>query len=220
MERLKRLREPAVVIALVGLVVHLALSVLWAVRYPAPLGATFATLANLIVPPVLLVLLTALLLSCWLAEPTPHARGLTVTGLVLTVALVAGVAALAVASVTTDRGADGGALASLPWLVAPVTVAVVSLAAQVALLRPPPAGTAATAPAELESARPDPEPVDPQHQPTWTSDAAVGTVWRRAGDAASQRPATSWDAPGQSGGWGDAVPDSDPPAEPTRRPGE
>jgi len=219
MERLKRLREPATVIALVGLVVHLALTVLWAVRYPAPPGSV-ASLANLIVPPVLLVLLTALLLACWLAEPTRHARGLTVTGLVLTVALLVGAVAPAVASVSTARGTDGGGLAFLPWLVVPVTVAVVSLAAQVALLRPPPAGTAAPAPAELESAQPDPEPVDPQQQPTWTSDAAVGTVWRRAGDAASQRPATSWDAPGQSGGWWEAGPDSDPPVETTRRPGE
>ena len=220
MERLKRLREPAAVIALVGLAVHLTLSVLWAARAPAPLGSALATLATLIVPPVLLVLLTALLLACWLAEPTPHARGLTVTGLVLTVALLIGAVALAVASVTTTPGADGSPLAFLPWLVAPVTVAVISLATQVALLRRPVADLASAPPAELESAQPDPDSVDPQHQPTWTSDAAIGTVWRRAGDAGSERPATSWDAPGQGGGWWEAEPDPDPPAETTRRPAE
>jgi hypothetical protein len=220
MEGLKRLREPAAVIALLGLAVHLALSGLWAVRSPAPPGSTLTTLAILIVPPVLLVLLTALLLACSLGGPTPHARGLTVTGLGLTVALLVGAGALAVASLTTAPGADSWRLAFLAGLVAPVTVAVISLATQVALLRRPVSDTATVPRAELESVPPDPEPVDPQHEPTWTSDAAVGTVWRRAGDAASQRPATSWDAPGQSGGWWEAEPDPDPPAETTRRPAE
>jgi hypothetical protein len=220
MERLKRLREPLAVIALVGLVVHLALSVLWVVRYPAPLGPALGSLATTIIPPVLVVLLTALLLFCWVAEPTPRARGLTVAGLVLTGALVVGAVVAAVASLTTAPGGEGGALALLPWLVAPVTVAVVALAAQVALLRRPASGPTPAPPAELESAPPDPELVDPQQQPTWTSDAAVGTVWRRAGDAASQRPETSWDAPDQSGGWGGPEQDPDPQVEPTRRAGE
>jgi hypothetical protein len=220
MEGLKRLREPAAVIALLGMAVHLALSGLWAVRSPAPSGSTLGTLAILIVPPVLLVLLTALLLACWLVGPTPHARGLTVTGLGLTVALLVGAVALAVVSLTTAPGADSGRLAFVAGLVAPVTVAVISLATQVALLRRPVSDTATVPPAELEPVPPDPEPVHPQHEPTWTSDAAIGTVWRRAGDAASQRPATSWDAPGQSGGWWEAGPDPDPPAETTRRPAE
>jgi hypothetical protein len=220
MERLKRLREPAVVIALVGLVVHLASSLLWVLRSPAPLGSALATFASLIVPPALLVLVTALLLACRLTEPTRHVRGLTLAGLVLTGTLLIGGIASAVASVSTAPEAEGGDLTFLPWLVAPVTVAVVSLVTQVALLRRPVSGTAAAPPLELDSAQPEPEPADPQNEPTWTSDAAVGTVWRRAGDAASQRPATSWDAPGQSGSGWESGPDPDTPVETTRRPGE
>jgi hypothetical protein len=207
-----------VVIALVGLVLHLGLGVLWAVRYPGPPGTALPTLATQIIPPVLLVLLTALLLACWLAEPTPHARGLTVTGLVLTVALLVGAVGSAIAAVPTVPRSDDGGIAFVAWLVAPVTVAVVSLAVQGGLLRRRVSEPAA-APPELESAEAEPQPelVDPQQQPTWTSDAAVGTVWRRAGDAGSQRPATSWDAPDQSGGWWGSEQDPDPQVEPTRR---
>ena len=73
-----RLREPAAVVALVGVALHVVLSVLSAADSPVPVGRTLGDLAYRIADPVLLVL-TALLVACWLPEPTPHARGLTVT---------------------------------------------------------------------------------------------------------------------------------------------
>jgi MFS family permease len=218
MERLMRLREPAAVIALVGLTLHTVLVVLSGWDSTAPLGPILGHLASAIAEPVLLVLLSVLLVACWLTEPTRHARGLTVAGLALTALLLAAVLALAVAALVVAGPEMWERGAIYRWLVPPVTVAVIGLLAQVALLRrPTPAPT--TVP-ELEPAEPQPEPVDPQQQPTWTPDAAVGTVWRRAGDAASQVPATSWDAPGEGGaGWGTISP-ADPPTEPTRRSGE
>jgi hypothetical protein len=72
-------------------------------------------------------------------------------------------------------------------------------------------------PSEPEPAELEPEPVDLDQQPGWTADEAVGTVWRRAGDAASERPATSWDAPTTDGGWGEPLPRGDAAEEPPRR---
>ena len=217
MDRLKRLREPLVVVALVALVIYASL--LLTVAGPAPdmpLGVTLAELAYSLVEPVLLALLTGLLVVCWVAEPSPHARGLTMTGLVLTAALLAGAVGLSVAA-TLLGVYDWWSPTFVALAVPPISVAVISLAVQVALVRRPlpvPAPMPELAPAEPE---PEPEPVDPQQQPGWTPDAAVGTVWRRAGDAASQTPSTSWDGPGQTEGWGG--PDSRPdlPPESTRR---
>ena len=69
-----RLREPAAVVALVGVALHVVLSVLSAADSPVPVGPTLGDLAYRIADPVLLVLLT-LLVACWLPEPrTPAAR--------------------------------------------------------------------------------------------------------------------------------------------------
>lgn len=217
MERLKRLREPAVVLALAGSALHLVLGVVWAVGSPDPLGSTLASPAILVAESTLLLLLTALLLACRLVDPTPHARGLTVAGLVVTGALLIGVAALVVASTALAPEADGWDPSFLPSMVAALTVASISLAIQIILLREPVSQPVLAVPAELEPAEPEPEPVDPQQQPEWTPDAAVGTVWRRAGDATSQRPATSWDASGVGGGWEEPDPGAETPTEPTRR---
>ena len=98
--------------------------------------------------------------------------------------------------------AGGAVLVPLLVRLAPPLIAgIVAVGSFLALLRRPLSNPASVP--ELESAEPEPEPVDPQQQPGWTPDAAVGTVWRRAGDAASQTPSTSWDSPGQTGdGWG------------------
>jgi len=212
MERLKRWREPAAVIALVGLALHVVVLLLAAVTSPADLDLLAPELAYALVVPVLLLLLTALVVACWVAEPIPHARGLAIAALVLVAVTVVGAAAFAVAAVVLGP--------TYVWsvftlrAVSPLVVTVVALGALVALVRRP---LQATAPVpELESPEPEPEPVDPQREPEWTPDAAVGTVWRRAGDATSQGPATSWDAPGASG-WSEPGPRAEIPTEPTRR---
>ncbi len=213
-----RLREPAAVVALVGVALHVVLSVLSAADSPVPVGPTLGDLAYRIADPVLLVLLTALLVACWLPEPTPHARGLTVTGLLLTASLLAAILVLAVVALTAASWPEGRERTAIySALVTPATVTTICLAAQIALVRRPAQQPATPPAAELPAAEPEP---DPEQQPTWTPDAAVGTVWRRAGDAASQRPSTSWDSPGQTeGGWGPRS-SPDPPPEPTRRAGE
>ena len=89
-------------------------------------------------------------------------------------------------------------LGVMPWL----TTAVIALGLFVALLRRPLVAATPAAIDQVQSAQPVPAPaVDPQLQPGWSPDAAVGAVWRRAGDAAAGAPATTWDAPGQTAGW-------------------
>jgi hypothetical protein len=92
-------------------------------------------------------------------------------------------------------------LGVVPWL----TTAVIALGVFVALLRRPALVAAPPAAGEVgsaESDQPVPAPAaDPQLQPGWSPDVAVGAVWRRAGDAASGAPATGWDTPGQAPGW-------------------
>lgn len=212
MDRLMRLREPAAVIALVGLGLHLVLSLFWAAGSPGPLGSTLASLANMIAEPVLLVLLTAFVVACWLDERSPHARGLTVIALVLTAALLVGVVAMTIASFASAR-TDGWKPSFLPWIAAPITVAAVSLLVQGALLRRP---LPVLAPVSEPVADPEAVAADPQLEPGWTPEAAVGTVWRRAGDAGTEGPATSWEAPGQAHPWWGPAPNQELPAAPPR----
>jgi hypothetical protein len=206
MERLLRLREPAAVVVVVALGLHLVLTVVGSTLSQAPGGLT---------DPVLLILLTVLVIACWVAEPTRHARGVTIAGLVLAV-LALGAAVVFVVAALRYLPAATSPLLSVSASVLPSLIAgIVALGATTALLRRP--RPAPAPPPELESAELAPEPVDPQQQPTWTSDAAVGTVWRRAGDAGSERPATRWDAPAATGGWWGSDPEADGPADTTRR---
>ena len=222
MERLKRLREPAALLVLGALALQLVVVATVAVFSGGPTAATRLPLAYHLLDPALLVLLTALVIACWVAGPTPHARGVTLAALVLTAAALAAAVAVAVGGLVAPATEGDGLVPLLVRSVPSLAAAVISLSTSITLLRRP---LPASAPlpelppseAELE---PEPDPVDPQHQPTWTSDAAVGTVWRRAGDAAVERPATSWDAPGQTGGWSESEPDADPPVQPTRRSAE
>ena len=212
-----RLREPAVVLVLVVLALQLVLILVLATVSGEPVEVTGLPLAYYLADPALLVLLTGLVLACWVVEPTPHARGVTLTALVLVVGTLAAATALAIAGLVMVPA--GGALIPLLVRILPTLAAgVVGLGTSITLLRR--VRSAAPPVPELGPAEPEPEPVDPQQQPTWTPDAAVGTVWRRAGDAASQTPSTSWDSSGQTeGGWG-PITSSDPPPEPTRRAGE
>ena len=212
-----RFREPAAVVVLVALGLELALILVIAMSSGAPIEVTGLPLAYYLADPALLVLLTALVAACWVVDPTRHARGVTLAALVLTAGTLAAAGAFAVAGLVMVP-AEGVLVPLLVRVVPPLAAGVVALGTSIVLLRRP---RPAPAPVpELAPAEPEPEPVDPQQQPTWTPDAAVGAVWRRAGDAASQTPSTSWDSPGPSGGgWGPTT-SPDTPAEPTRRAGE
>jgi hypothetical protein len=168
-----------------------------------------------LVNPVLVALLALLVATCWMAEATPRARGLTLLGLVLTAGLLTAalgllVSALVRAPAEARTGMLSVFLGVVPWL----TTAVIALGVFVALLRRPSVAMTPTAVEPIEEPEPLPvQPVDPQLQPGWSPDAAVGAVWRRAGDAAAGAPATSWDATGQTADWWGQKPAADAPSE-------
>jgi hypothetical protein len=216
MERLNRWREPATVVVLVALVVDLVMLLLSAAASTSDWGLMATNLAFALADPVLLLLLTAVVVACWVAEPSPRARGLTMAALVLTSVILVGVAVSGVAALVLAPVPIWSAF--LLQAVPPLVAGVVALGTSIALLRRP--SGAATPTLALETVAPEEEPIDPQQQPSWAPDTAVGTVWRRAGDATSQRPATSWEAPGAGGAWEDPDPGPDAPSEPTRRTGD
>jgi hypothetical protein len=163
--------------------------------------------------------LTLVLVSCVLADPTPRVRTLTtialvVVGVAFLVALTFGVMALAAPSDTSGTDTVD--------LLANLAVPVLALITLVRLL---PATTAAQSPGgprpgELAGAdQPALPPVpDPRYQPTWQPDQAAGAAWSTAGDAAAGAPASGWGTPGQQGGWQYpppvAPPGSQPPGPP------
>ena len=220
-----RLRQPAGVVALVALVLSAVFALASAVESPLGQGPDLGFLAPTIIEPVLLLLLTALLVSCWLGEPTRAARALTVAALIVTALLSGVTVGLGIAGVVAMPWSDefGGTAVQYDfyrWLLPSLTVAGLSLAVQIALLRRPVAGPGPEIGPIRSEPWPEPEgePVpDPELQPTWTTDQAVGTVWRRAGDASPSTAATDWDAPGDAGGWWSTRPDHRPMPEPRGR---
>lgn len=215
MDRLKRLREPATVVALVGLALHFALTAVYFLLAPVAFDLLLVDLALGLVNPVLVAMLAVLVASCWIPEATSRARGLTVLSLALTSGLLVTalgilVAGLLMAPAEARVGMVSVFLGVVPW----VTTAVIAIGAFVTLLRRP---SVEVIPAEVGAAEP-PEPVralpaDPSLQPGWSPDAAIGAVWRRAGDAAAGAPATSWDATGQTADWWGPQSASDAPSE-------
>jgi hypothetical protein len=204
-DRLIRLREPATAVVLVGLAVHLGLTLAYFLLAPEFENLPLVDLALSLGSPVLVALLAVLVTTCWMAEATPRARGLTVLSLVLTAGLLVTATGLLVAGLM--QGFDVGAglfsvfRGFVPWL----ATAVIAVGVFVTLLRRPSAAVTPTAADAVETVA-EPEavpapPPDPQLQPGWSPDAAVGAVWRRAGDAAAGAPATRWDATGQPADW-------------------
>ena len=207
-------------VALVGLALHFALTGLFYLLAPVSFDLLLVDVALGLVSPVLVALLTVLVASCWLADATPNARALTVFGLVLTAGLLATAVGLLVAGlVAAPAEARFGMvtvfLGVVPWL----TTAIIALGMFVALLRRPSVAVTPAAAAEVPVQPVPPVPsVDPQLQPGWSADAAVGAVWRRAGDAAAGAPATSWDAPSQAAGWWGPPRADTPPYAPSDQP--
>ena len=223
MDRLKLLREPAAVVALVGLALHVGLTLAFFLLAPEFAELPLVDLALSLGSPVLVVLLAVLVATCWLAQATPRVRGLTVLSLVLTAGLLVAAIGLFVAGLVQGRVDVQAGLLSVfrgfvPWL----TTAVIAVGVFVTLLQ---RTSVAVTPAVTDVVEP-PQPIgtpaaDPQLQPGWSPDTAVGAVWRRAGDAASGAPSDQWDAMAQTTGrWGpppietSPAASSDQPADP------
>ena len=138
------------------------------------------------------------------ARPPPHARGLTVAALVLTAGDPGRCRRCSGSCRPGPCARPEARCRAATWSARcrRSVAGVVALGALIALLRRPAARSGAASRARAGRARAGAgRPAS--SSPTWASDAAVGTVWRRAGDAASERPATSWDAPAsRRGGWG------------------
>jgi hypothetical protein len=216
-DRLKQLREPATVVALVGLTLHLALTLAYFLLAPEFENLPLVDLALSVGSPVLVALLAVLVTTCWMAEATPRARGLTVLSLVLTAGLLVTAIGLLVAGLMQVFDVGAGLFSVfrgfVPWL----ATAVIALGVFVTLLRRPAALVTPTVADAVEAAE-EPQaipapPADPQLQPGWSPDAAVGTVWRRAGDAAAGAPATSWDATGRTADWWGPTPTKEAPPD-------
>jgi hypothetical protein len=214
-DRLKQLREPAAVIALVGLALHFALTLSYFLLTPEFENPPLVDLSISVGSPVLVALLAVLVAACWMPEATPRVRGVTVFSLVLTAGLLVTAISLLVAGLMQGVEVHAGLFlvfrGFVPWL----TTAVIAVGVFVALLRRPSAAATPEAADAMDSAtEPVPAaPADPQLQPGWSPDAAVGAVWRRAGDAAAGAPATSWDATGRTADWWGRTPAKNPPPE-------
>ena len=210
-------------VALIGLALHFALTLIYFMVTPVSDDLLLLDLAVSLINPVLVALLAILVACCWLPEATSRARGLTLLALLLTTGLLVTALGLLVAGLVRAPADAQAALLSVvlgvvPWL----TTTVIALGVFAVLLRRPvvtatPAGTDEVAPAQPVPAL----AVDPQLQPGWSPDAAIGAAWRRAGDAAAGAPATGWEAPGQTAGWWGPTPETPPQSAPSpaERPG-
>jgi uncharacterized membrane protein len=213
-DRLIRLREPATMVALLGLALHLVLTVAYLMAAPIADDVLLADLAVSLGNPLLVGLPAVLAATCWLGEVTPRARGLTVFGVLLTATVLAATAGVLIASmVLAPAGATAGLLGVLLRGIPGLTVAALGLLVLLGLLRQPSVAVAAETDQVAELPRVSAVlPADPQLQPGWSPDAAVGAVWRRAGDAAEGAPATSWEAAPDTSGWG-PIPTADGPPQ-------
>jgi hypothetical protein len=218
---LQKLREPAVIVVLVVLVLRLVLAGLVAFAGAAGdnvLIATIATATFIVTDALTVVVLALLVGSCVLWSPTRHARALTLAALVVTalgvVLALAGTVAYAV-NLDALEGVWPDAARLLLELVVPVLAVfgigrLLSAQPRAAVDREQPSLAAGSAshgdhPAQLEAAP------DPANEPTWQPDQAAGAAWLTAGDAATGAAASGWGTPGETAGW-DPRP-ADPAAE-------
>jgi hypothetical protein len=219
-DRLKQLRVPATVVALVGSALHFALTLVYFLLAPESFDLLLVDLALTLVNPGLVALLTVLVASCLIPEAVPRARALTVLGLVLTAGLLTAALGLLVAGlIQAEPDARTGMLSVFLGIVPWLTTALIATGVCAALLRRPPVAVNPAVAEAVQPAEPVPAPsADPSLQPGWSPDAAIGAVWRRAGDAAAGAPATGWDATSQPAGWWGPPPSEGPASGATDRP--
>ncbi len=203
-DKLKRFREPAALLALIVVVLESGLTIF---RFVVELRTTALTtvmrgttgLFGLVDGMVV----TALVLSCVMVVPvTSRARLLTFTSaLVMAIGAVTGLVLL-VGALLDPAGWFSRLLESVGGI---ADIAFKGLFAWLLWH-----GYQAVSEAEAEGAGPTgagagagagaaPVPPEPSRGPTWATDQATGVVWRRAGDAASGAAAATYEATGQ--GW-------------------
>ncbi|GAA2098754.1 hypothetical protein GCM10009841_12170 [Microlunatus panaciterrae] len=166
---------------------------------------------------VLVVLLTLVVASCVLVEPTPHARLLTLLSLIA----VGGGVLLSLLFAVIGLAAPGGPTVVMSFFaylagLAPAVLAAIVLfrllqgqPAQVRQRQAAPGypqgqlgGPYAQPGYHPQSGRyPGSDQGPGQVQPTWQPDQASGASWQTAGHAASGASASSWGAPGDTSGW-------------------
>ncbi|WP_232549446.1 hypothetical protein [Propioniciclava soli] len=215
-DNLRRLREPA---AWVVLAVTAASIVLALVRFgvAVSLGEPFTPAAQTVALDAmnltLVVVVVGLAWACvFVAPPTPRARRVVLLSAVIvtlgTLLTLAGAVAAVVSAV-------GGALGVVLELVGGLLDIILKGVGAVTLwlvhrgLRGGRIGVAAVEPAPAVAAvEVAPEP--PRAPTTWTPDAAAGSVWTSASDAAAGAPASGFGRQGDQAGWHPVARPDDP----------
>jgi hypothetical protein len=193
-DRLTPLRAPLASIALILLTLVAAARVGLGLSEVAAAGGSRAVAAARLAPnagdAALTVCVGLLVVSCFLAPEVPARRRLAGWGVVLT---ALSLVATAVALGLSDLAVAGWNLVwGIPDLAVPLLVGVVLLVLARPARADEPSAPAATATVPGTSEAEDvPEP-DPELEPSWSTDAAAGAVWRTAGEAARGVPAQTW----------------------------
>ena len=205
-ENLMRLREPAAWILVGVIAVDIVLAVVRFVLALTTGGVSLPAAAQDValqaMSLTLLMALVALVTACVFDAPVPSARRLVAAAAtVVTIGTVLTVVA-ALLGLPASAGALAVVLEFLGVLLDIVlkVVGMVTLwllhrgmtAGRIDVAGPAPVAGGEVAPAEPEESLP---------APTWRPDAAAGSVWTSASEAASGAQPTSYGVPGEGGGW-------------------
>lgn len=203
LENLKRLREPAAWITLAVTATSIVLALIrfgvelsTGTGFPAAAQNVALTSMNL----TFVVVLVALVWACVFVEPpTPRSAQLvTLSAVVVTVGtlltLLGSLLGLAASAGVLGVVLEflGGLLDIILKGVGAVTLWLVHRGLQGGRI---PRAEGAVTPAIEEVAEPPRAPI------TWSADAAAGSVWTSASDAAAGAPASGFGVPGTPGGW-------------------
>jgi hypothetical protein len=206
-ESLRRMREPVAVVLLVAVAVRLGTALTVLVLASGSPGASFSgparSIFGWVLSPLAVVVLVSVVAACVLWDPTPHARALVGTSVVLVTAdLVAAVGLWSVSMAAESGGRFISSAVFLSEMAIPAVAAVVLFRLLGARRDRRPASQPAPAPSISER----PTVQQPADAPTWEPDRAVGAVWQTAGEAATGAAATAWGSPDEKGGWHPAAP--------------
>ncbi len=209
-ENLMRLREPAAWVVIGVTAVSIVLSVVRFVLALTTSDTTFSAAAQDValgaMSLTLVLAVVAVVLVSVFHAPVAGARRLVLAaatvvtiGTVLTVlgALLGLPASAGTLAVVLE--VLGGLLDIVLKIVGAVTLWLIHRGMSAGRIEVAPAVvTRPDAGAEVEASAPE---ATPQTGPTWTPDAAAGTVWTSASDAASGAQPSGWGVPGSASGW-------------------
>ncbi len=209
-ENLMRLREPAAWVVIGVTAVSIVLSVVRFVLALTTSDTTFSAAAQDValgaMSLTLVLAVVAVVLVSVFHAPVAGARRLVLAaatvvtiGTVLTVlgALLGLPASAGTLAVVLE--VLGGLLDIVLKIVGAVTLWLIHRGMSAGRIEVAPAVvTGPDAGAEVEASAPE---AKPQTGPTWTPDAAAGTVWTSASDAASGAEPSGWGVPGSASGW-------------------